>query len=109
MCDTKRLLAPLAQLRLWGVDITKLLRLARIEIPQQEEALIEKRLHDILAAFENLQKVSLEGVEPIYNLTQENFMREDTPVPAIDREALLKNAPDVFDGAYRVGRVVKSE
>jgi aspartyl-tRNA(Asn)/glutamyl-tRNA(Gln) amidotransferase subunit C len=93
-------------------DIAKIAHLARIELREGDESRLTERLEKILSAFEALQSVPIQGIEPLYSLTQEegaSVLREDCPEAPIDRDKILQNAPNSFDGCYRVGRVVRSE
>ncbi|MEO5667973.1 MAG: Asp-tRNA(Asn)/Glu-tRNA(Gln) amidotransferase subunit GatC [Bdellovibrionota bacterium] len=90
-------------------DIAKIARLARIELREGDEARLTSRLEKILASFAALQDVDVAGADPLYSLSEEIVLREDVPEPALDRDKILVNAPNSFDGCYRVGRVVRSE
>jgi aspartyl-tRNA(Asn)/glutamyl-tRNA(Gln) amidotransferase subunit C len=90
-------------------DIAKIARLARIELREGDESRLKGRLEKILASFEALQQVDVNGVAPLYSLSEETSLREDQPEAALERDKILRNAPNSFDGCYRVGRVVRSE
>jgi aspartyl-tRNA(Asn)/glutamyl-tRNA(Gln) amidotransferase subunit C len=90
-------------------DIAKIARLARIELREGDEARLKDRLEKILASFEALQDVDVSGAVPLYSLSEESVLRVDVPEAPLDREKILQNAPNSFDGCYRVGRVVRSE
>jgi aspartyl-tRNA(Asn)/glutamyl-tRNA(Gln) amidotransferase subunit C len=90
-------------------DIAKIARLARIELREGDEARLKDRLQKILASFDALQDVDVTGAAPLYSLSEESVLRDDVPEEALDREKILRNAPNSFDGCYRVGRVVRSE
>lgn len=90
-------------------DISKIARLARIELREGDEARLKDRLEKILASFSALQNVDVTGVDPLYSLTEQGNMRDDVPEAPLDREKILVNAPNSYDGCYRVGRVIRSE
>jgi aspartyl-tRNA(Asn)/glutamyl-tRNA(Gln) amidotransferase subunit C len=90
-------------------DIAKIARLARIELREGDEARLKERLEKILASFEALQDVDVTGATPLYSLSEESILRDDVAEEPLDREKILRNAPNSFDGCYRVGRVVRSE
>jgi aspartyl/glutamyl-tRNA(Asn/Gln) amidotransferase C subunit len=91
-----------------AAQMAKLSKLARLELREEDQELLVIRLEKILESFESLQSLDLEGVEPLYGLNSEIHLRDDLTTRPIERELLMKNAADSFDGAYRVGRVLKS-
>ena len=90
-------------------DIAKIARLARIELREGDEFRLKARLEKILISFEALRSVDVTNVVPLYSLAEETTLREDLPEAPLNREKILVNAPNSFDGCYRVGRVVRSE
>jgi len=90
-------------------DISKIARLARIELREGDEARLTARLEKILASFEALQNVDVGDTTPLYSLSEESVLRDDRPEAPLPRDKILVNAPNSFDGCYRVGRVVRSE
>ncbi len=90
-------------------DISKVARLARIELREGDETRLKSRLAKILTAIEELEAVDVQGVEPLYSLADEAHLRDDLAESPLGRDKILANAPNTFDGCYRVGRVVRSE
>jgi|GEM_PF-4695796 len=89
--------------------MAKLSKLARVELQDGDQELISERLEKILESFDSLQTLNLDGVEPLYGLNEEMHLRDDVTTKPLSRDLLMENASDSFDGAYRVGRVVKSD
>jgi len=90
-------------------DISKIARLARIELREGDEARLKDRLEKIIGSFEALQGVDVTGADPLYSLAEQSALRDDVPEAPLEREKILVNAPNSYDGCYRVGRVVRSE
>lgn len=89
--------------------MAKLSKLARLELQPGDEELLSSRIEKILEAFKSIQALDLKGVEPMYGLNEEMQTRDDETSEPINRDLLMANAADSFDGAYRVGRIVRSE
>ena len=81
-------------------------KLARLDLTEQEKELYTKQLSQILDYIDQLNKVSTEGVEPMYQpIPIVNVMREDILKKEFEREALLKNAPHEEFGFFRVPKI----
>ncbi len=64
---------------------------------------MQEDLSSILDHVDRLSEIDIEGVEPTSHVVPlENVLREDTARPSLDREVGLAQAPDPFDGAFRV-------
>lgn len=90
-------------------DVLKLARLSRLRLSDKEVEKLRDELSEILNYVQMLDKVDVSGLEPTYQVTGlKNVFREDEikdygyPV-----EALLKNAPTVQDGQFKVKRVIE--
>ena len=74
-------------------DVSKLARLARIALSDDEKQVLVKGLEGILGHFEDLQKVDVEGVVPVSGGTlAENVAREDS-----DEVSCGASRDDLFD------------
>lgn len=89
-------------------DVQKLAVLSALNLSDEEAKNLAKELDDILGFVEQLNEVDTTGVEPTYQITGlENVTREDEVVDyRLDREALLKNAPETRTGQIKVKRVL---
>ena len=90
-------------------DVLKLAALSRLKLSDEEIEKLRGELSEILNYVEMLDKVDVEGLEPTYQVTGlKNVFRDDEikdygyPV-----EALLKNAPAIQDGQFKVKRVIE--
>ena len=78
-------------------------KLARLELSDAEVEQMASELSGILEHVDRISELDLEGVEPTSHVVElENVLRADEPVPGLERDAALANAPDPSDGAFRV-------
>ena len=88
-------------------EITRIARLAHIELTPEETAAMSAELGQIVSFVEQLQAVDVEGVEPTDQVTGLiGVWREDEVRPSMPREQLLANAPAQKDGYIVVKRVM---
>lgn len=86
----------------------KLASLSALHVSDDEAKKLQAELQNILKFVEQLDSVDTTGVEPTYQVTGlEDVWREDEIIDyGLDRDALLKNAPDSQDGQIKVKRVL---
>ncbi|MCC6620337.1 MAG: Asp-tRNA(Asn)/Glu-tRNA(Gln) amidotransferase subunit GatC [Deltaproteobacteria bacterium] len=88
-------------------DVVHLARLARLALPPDELAHIERDLQRILDYVSQLEAVDVTGVPPlVHPLPFEAPARADVPEPALPREVALASAPEHDDEAFLVTRVL---
>ncbi len=89
------------------VLISKLEKLANLELNPQEKEQIQVDLNNMLTMVEKINKLDTTGVEPLKHMTREiNQWREDKVKDQLDREEALKNAP-LQDGVFfKVPKVI---
>ncbi len=81
--------------------------LARIELSDQEKALLSVQLEDILNYFETLQRLDTKEIPPTSHVFSiKNVFREDTQRESLKGEEVLKNAPSAEGGCFKVPRIV---
>ena len=81
-------------------DVEHIAQLAYIKLSDEESEKMRIQLTNILGQFQALAAVDTEGVEPTGHTTDANtVMRQDEPHPPLDRELVLRNAPD-SDGEF---------
>jgi len=84
--------------------------LARLDMGPAEAAAFGPQLVAILAQFEALTAVDVEGVEPMTTASAgENVLRADAPAPSLHVDLALANAPARVDDFYRVPKTVGGE
>lgn len=82
-------------------------KLSRLALSEEELALFEAQLNDILHYIDKLKELDTDGVEPLsHPLGLRNVFRADEVKPSAPREEALSNAPEKTDEAYRVPVVV---
>jgi len=81
--------------------------LAKLELSREEREQAKKDMKEMLEYIDKLNELDTEGVEPMSHIFQmNNVFREDVIENGDDREAILKNAPAVKDGSFKVPKSV---
>ena len=90
------------------LDVAYVARLARLNLTDEEAALFQKQLGDVLNYAEKLREVDVSDVEaaahalPIFNV-----FREDAPRDWFTAQQALSNAPRQANGLFIVTKVVE--
>jgi len=89
-------------------DVLKLAALSKLRLSDEEVEKLRGELSEILSYVEVLDKVDVSGVEPTYQVSGlKNVYRQDkTRDYGYKTEDLLKNAPAIQDGQFKVKRVL---
>ena len=89
-------------------DVRYISQLARLRLdPEQAEA-IRGDLNRILEYMDTLSQVDTEGVEPLEHVLEIQLSpREDRPLPPLDHELAIRNAPDADTDYFRVPKVIE--
>ncbi len=81
-------------------------RLARLGLSDSEAQKMREELSLILDHVDQIQELDLADVPPTTHVVRlVNVLREDVPVPSLDRELALREAPRVVDNAFSVARI----
>lgn len=89
-------------------DVEHIAELARLSLSSEEISRYQDQLSAILEHFQRLQELDTEEVAPLASvLPLHSVMREDEVRPPLDREELLRNAPDAENGCFRVPAVLE--
>lgn len=84
--------------------------LGRLALSEEEKARFERQLSAILEYVASLDKVVLEGVEPlVHPMDLANVFREDEPRPCLPKDDVLANAPAPEDPFFKVPKVIEAE
>ena len=87
-------------------DVLHIARLARLAVPDEELPALEAQLVAILEAVGKVSELDLGNVEPMsHPLDLVNVWDDDVPRPSLSRAEALENAPDSYDGMFRVPAV----
>ena len=82
--------------------------LARIEVPEADMDKLAGELSGIVGWIEQLSEVNVEGVEPMYSVSQMTLpQRKDEITDGGYQEKVLRNAPDADEGYFLVPKVVE--
>jgi len=91
-------------------DVEHIAKLARLKLTEEEKQRFQKELGKIIEYFDQLKKLSTEGVPPTTHVVAlENVLREDVIKPSLPVEEALANAPDRKGNYFRVPKVVEKE
>jgi aspartyl-tRNA(Asn)/glutamyl-tRNA(Gln) amidotransferase subunit C len=89
-------------------DISRIARLARIELSDAENAATCDQLNGILGFIEQLQAVDTTGVEPMAHAVDVvQRLRPDVATEIDRREAFQAISPDVEAGLFLVPKVIE--
>jgi aspartyl-tRNA(Asn)/glutamyl-tRNA(Gln) amidotransferase subunit C len=87
-------------------DVRYVARLARLHLEPPEAERMTGELAKILGHIAKISEIDLAGVAPMAHvLDVVNVERDDKPVPSLEREDALRNAPAVTDESFRVPRM----
>jgi aspartyl-tRNA(Asn)/glutamyl-tRNA(Gln) amidotransferase subunit C len=90
------------------IDVAYVAQLARMELSEAEQAAFAGQLGQILAYVAKLKELDVSGVEPMaHAMPLSNVFRADEPRPSIDREQVLRNAPETARDLFIVPRIVE--
>ncbi len=89
-------------------NLTKISRLARIEVAKREKEALATQVGKIVGWFEKLNEVNTDNVEPLVNVHE---MALDLKADAVSdgniAADVLKNAPDAKYGYFAVPKVIE--
>ena len=89
-------------------DVEHVALLARLGLGEDEVTRMQEQLSRILAAVAALREVDTSAVGPTAQvIALENVMRADQPRPALERAAVLANAPLAEEPFVRVPTVLE--
>ncbi len=90
--------------------LERLAHLARLDIPAEARPAVQRDLQQMLNFVERLQEISVEGASPMISPIEHSFAgTPDEPAEAMDREAMLSQAPDRQGPYFRLPKVVNKE
>tara|TARA_B000000557_G_C20587296_1_gene363995 strand:+ start:161 stop:439 length:279 start_codon:yes stop_codon:yes gene_type:complete len=90
------------------MDLSRAVKLARIELTPEEEQRLAPQLAEVLQYVEKLNELDVSDVEPTAHATPlSNVMREDEPRESLSQEEALRNAPKTANGLFVVPKIVE--
>ncbi|MBK5228150.1 MAG: Asp-tRNA(Asn)/Glu-tRNA(Gln) amidotransferase subunit GatC [Actinobacteria bacterium] len=85
-------------------------RLARLDLSEDERAVMLSELQQILGHAEKIQALDLDDVEPMsHSVPMVNQVRPDEVKPSLTQADALANAPEVEDHRFKVPRIMEDE
>ncbi|RDU23748.1 Asp-tRNA(Asn)/Glu-tRNA(Gln) amidotransferase subunit GatC [Anaerosacchariphilus polymeriproducens] len=82
--------------------------LSKLKLTDKEKKQAKKEIGNMLDYFDKLNELDTTGVEPMSHVFPiNNVFREDVIKNEDQREDILKNAPGVKDGMFKVPRTVE--
>ncbi len=87
--------------------VRKVASLSRLAITDEQVALYQHQLSDVLNYIERIRSLDLEGVEPLTHAGDTtNRTREDEIGPMLSTDAAMKLAPESVDRFIKVPKVI---
>ena len=88
-------------------DVVHVARLARLDVTEDEVDRFTEQLGAVLEHAADVAALDTTGVPPTaHPLPLSNVLRDDVPVPGLDRDEVLAMAPAAEDGRFRVPRIL---
>lgn len=89
-------------------EVEHIANLARLDLTDEEKARYREQLSAILDYFAQLRELDTAAIPPTSSvLPPRSALRDDEPRPGLSLEELLRNAPQVEDGQFRVPLVLE--
>ena len=89
-------------------EIEHIAELARLRLSEDEKARYREQLSEILDYAARLQAVDTSGISPTSSvLPARSVLRKDEPRPGLSLEEVLRNAPEIEKGQFRVPPVLE--
>jgi aspartyl-tRNA(Asn)/glutamyl-tRNA(Gln) amidotransferase subunit C len=89
-------------------DVEHIALLARLHLTEEEKERYREQLSNILEHVSKLNRLDTQGIPPLNSIgVKQSRLREDEPGPAMSRQDLLRNAPEVTDDQFRVPPVLE--
>jgi len=83
--------------------------LARLTLTDREKELFGGQLDSIVGYVKKIGELNIDGVEPtLHGQPVHNVFRKDEPVESLDRETVLKNAPQRVGDEFKMPKIVEN-
>lgn len=90
------------------IDVGYVAELARLELTDEEKAVFQPQLEDIVKYVEKISEVDVSDVEPMmHGRTLVNAFREDVVGESLPTETALANAPARVGDEYLLPKIVE--
>ncbi len=89
-------------------EVKHVAHLARLAITEEEAEMFAEQLAAITKFADELNELDTTDVPPTTHvLPLVNVLREDTPVPGLDREKMMLNVKDQENGHVKVPKIIE--
>ena len=90
------------------IDVAYVAELARLELTDEEKAVFQPQLENIVKYVEKISSVDVDGVEPMMHGRElVNAFREDAVRPGMSTETALANAPKRVGDEFLLPKIVE--
>lgn len=91
------------------IDVAYVAELSRLELTDEEKAVFQPQLENIVKYVEKIARVDVTGVEPMMHGRElVNSFREDEVRPSLEREKALANAPARVGDEFLLPKIVET-
>jgi len=91
-----------------AIDVAYVAELARLELTDEEKAVFQPQLENIVKYVEKISEVDVSDVPPtMHGRAITNALREDVVLPSMDREKALANAPARTGDEFMLPKIVE--
>jgi len=81
--------------------------MAKLDLPEAERRWVSDRADMLINSFDQLDGIDTSKVEPLITvLDVKNVLRDDVSAKMLPREELLANAPEQYNGYFRVPKTL---
>lgn len=90
------------------IDVGYVAELARLELTEEEKAVFQPQLENIVKYVDKISSVNVEGVEPMmHGRVLVNAFREDVVRPSLNTQVALENAPKRVGDEFLLPKIVE--
>ena len=90
------------------IDVGYVAELARLELTEEEKAVFQPQLENIVKYVDKISSVNVEGVKPMmHGRVLVNAFREDVVRPSLDTQVALENAPKRVGDEFLLPKIVE--
>ncbi len=87
--------------------LEKMIRLARLKLPEEEMNRLTKKTEHVLEYIERLKELNTDDIEPTSHAIEVvNAFREDAATPFSNPKKIVEIAPKSFENLFEVPRVI---
>ena len=91
-----------------AIDVAYVAELARLDLTDEEKAVFQPQLENIVKYVEKISSVNVDGVPPtLHGHTVVNALRDDEVRPSMSRDEALANAPGRTGDEFLLPKIVE--